>query len=153
MVWMKRAITPLILSSTSALVTSCNALDISIMADWHIESQSSSTSTADRSSGVFLIVAFSTIAKPAIPSNSSLRLVPPSSTNVTDAGIRSSFCCLRVAAYSARNLSVWPRALCICKHSNKGVKSTWTSSLSKMSNSSVSSETSSIAELSLNWLR
>ena len=84
-----------------------------------------STSMAVRSCGARRMVAFSMMAKPAMPSSKLLSEDSSSVVRVTELGKSNSFCLLLVAAYSARNLSLWPSASWICKASNKGVKSTF----------------------------
>ena len=84
-----------------------------------------STSMAVRSCGARRMVAFSMMAKPAMPSSKLLSEDSSSVVRVTELGRSNSFCLLLVAAYSARNLSLWPSASWICRASNKGVKSTF----------------------------
>ena len=84
-----------------------------------------STSMAVRSCGARRMVAFSMMAKPAMPSSKLLSEDSSSVVRVTELGRSSSFCLLLVAAYSARNLSLWPSASWMCRASNKGVKSTF----------------------------
>ena len=94
-------------------------------------------------------MARSIIANPQISSRSLFRLEMSSFVKFNEPDNRSSFCCRLTFAYVTLNSSLSPSASWICRHSKSGVKSILTFSLSRMSNSSRSSKTSSIAELSL----